>query len=42
MTLETSLQLAADRLSNGETSGLTVLEEWIDEAGEEFKQALRH
>lgn len=41
MTLETSLQLAADRLSNRETDGLEVLEEWIDNAGEEFKQALR-
>ena len=39
--IETNLQLVADRLSNREYDGVTVLDSWIDKAGEELKDALR-
>ena len=41
MNIEANLQLAADRLSNKEFDDLTVLDGWLDEAGEAFKQVLR-
>lgn len=39
--IETNLQMVADRLSNREYDGVTVLDGWIDKAGEELKDALR-
>ena len=41
MNIEANLQLAADRLSNREFDDLSVLDGWLDEAGEAFKQVLR-
>jgi hypothetical protein len=39
--LETQIQLALDRLSNDEFDDITVDDSWIDDAGEQFKAALR-
>ena len=39
--LEQKLQMVLDKLSNDEFDGLTIDDVWIEEAGEEFKAALR-
>ena len=41
MILETNLHLAADRLSNREFDDLTIMDEWLEEAGEALKEVLR-
>ena len=39
--LQQQLEMTLDKLSNDEFDGLTIDEAWIEEAGEEFKAALR-
>lgn len=39
--LEAQLHMVLDKLSNDEFDGLTIDDAWIEEAGEEFKAALR-
>ena len=39
--LEQQLHMVLDKLSNDEFDGLTIDDAWIEEAGEEFKAALR-
>ena len=39
--LEAQLHMILDKLSNDEFDGLTIDDAWIEEAGEEFKAALR-
>ena len=39
--LQSKLDATNDKLSNDEFDGLTIEDAWIEEAGEEFKAALR-
>ena len=39
--LQSKLDATNDKLSNDEFDGLTIEDSWIEDAGEEFKAALR-